>query len=611
MMDTKKSKSIRKTITVLIIIVVAAGLLGMNRYINNKNKLLKMIDAGDTVVIELAEPKYEIEVQGEVEQAAEWVQLDSLRTNGIFRQYFDNIFNINKISYNKINSKSGCLYVIEDNMHSGNTTLYDAFRNKTFVEKYWNDEDIISKIIDIVQLAYTDMERTTVDSLYASINAYYDLLTDNINPNSFNPSQSVTREQFYALVFKSVERVQELESSPTYLNDTGGVTEHSLYAQQVEEYAFLNTGDNCLDEGNVSGSISRLEAIYMIVNRFFPEQLKTVDINGECYSDCKNAGDLALKAKFKTEVDGVITPKDNWQAYILAYMMQNPNKGIQEELYKPMVVAKQIGLLGDIETESRWDEPLSKAEAIELITDAFLILNKTEGYLTTAEYGEIEESQKIGHIELGDYVYMSKEFIDKIEEIESEMEVMELSDPNRVLYNGVTLYDVAEAVIAYRDTIIKYTGESPTLEELEEQANMSGTTYRAILEYEAMHRFTEPDVEPKEEVPEVVEPTQQPTQPPEVVETPAPSTQLTLEQIINWEYGVDPFIPTEDYDPNYNYKYTSDEWKLVDEETRTWIHPTGLISHDRDGDGLDDATCMGMPGLEWSTTSTDEPAPFK
>ena len=84
---------------------------------------------------------------------------------------------------------------------------------------------------------------------------------------------------------------------------------------------------------------------------------------------------------------------------------------------------------------------------------------------------------------------MSDEFIDKIKELESEMEVMELSDPNRILYNGVTLYDVAEAVIAYRDTIIKYTGESPTLEELEEQANMSGTTYRAILEYEAMHRF--------------------------------------------------------------------------------------------------------------------------
>ena len=54
---------------------------------------------------------------------------------------------------------------------------------------------------------------------------------------------------------------------------------------------------------------------------------------------------------------------------------------------------------------------------------------------------------------------MSDEFIDKIK-ARVRNGSHGIKRPQQVLYNGVTLYDVAEAVIAYRDTIIKYTGES-------------------------------------------------------------------------------------------------------------------------------------------------------
>ena len=74
----------RFVIPTMTMLLLASQIAGCT--VVDSKQFVEMIDAGDTVVIELAEPKYEIEVQGEVEQAAEWVQLDSLRTYGIFRQ---------------------------------------------------------------------------------------------------------------------------------------------------------------------------------------------------------------------------------------------------------------------------------------------------------------------------------------------------------------------------------------------------------------------------------------------------------------------------------------------------------------------------------------------
>ena len=80
-------------------------------------------------------------------------------------------------------------------------------------------------------------------------------------------------------------------------------------------------------------------------------------------------------------------------------MIAKEDVGMQEELYKAMVVAKKLGLIEG--NESRWDEPLNRAEAINLIIKVHLAKNEIYGYLTDVEYGEIDESKVeiIGEVE--------------------------------------------------------------------------------------------------------------------------------------------------------------------------------------------------------------------
>lgn len=382
--------NLKKVVAPVVALTLLTSLAGCSS--DGSKKMVEMIDAGESIVIEVAQPTYDINVKGTVESSQDWIQLDSLKTYNDFRMDFDTLFNINKVTNGTVNSKSGCLYVDASGNQSGNTTLADAFRNKVFMDKYWGNEEVRNGLIKLATKAYTDVEDTNKENVYASLNAYFDLLPDNTDPSSFNASQSVTREQFYSMVFKSSNKVTELKNDTSYTDATGGKTDYSLYAQQVDEKAFLNTQDKCLDGNNAKGSISRAEAVYLVVNNFLGDELNKVDTKDKAFSDCKNAGDLALKVGFKEKKDGTITSKDNWQTFTLAYMMQNPDKGMQEDLYKAMVVANNLGLLGDNVNESRWDEPISKEESIELLTNVFQAQNKLGSYTSTVEYGKIIET---------------------------------------------------------------------------------------------------------------------------------------------------------------------------------------------------------------------------
>lgn len=60
------------------------------------------------------------------------------------------------------------------------------------------------------------------------------------------------------------------------------------------------------------------------------------------------------------------TGKDQYKAANLSYMVENPSKGMDEELYKAMVVAYAHGIFGNSK-DSRWDEPITKAEALQAL----------------------------------------------------------------------------------------------------------------------------------------------------------------------------------------------------------------------------------------------------
>ena len=333
------------------------------------------------------------EMIGQKQKEVTWIQLDQLKThsNG-FRQGFDKQFNITVVRESGIGGKSGCLYINPNGERDGNTTLKDAMRNKVFQSKYWSNATVRNELVKLANTVYvdiSDLDEST--SLLASLNAYYNLLNDSINPDAFNPTQSLTREEFYTLFLKANTPVYPLDTTKiaTY-ESIAGQTEYSKYASQVADAGWLPISNHSLDSTNATGSITRLEAVYMVVSSLFPEELSKVHDSDKSYIDIKNAGDLALKAGFKERLkDGskAIVEKDRWQAYSLAYSLQNPQKGVQRELYRATVVAHRLGLLPG--EEMRWDESISKVEALQLLIDAYEAQNTLYGYLTEAENGKI------------------------------------------------------------------------------------------------------------------------------------------------------------------------------------------------------------------------------
>lgn len=406
-MDAKFMKIKRIIIPVITAVMMMSQLAGCA--LMSSSEMIDMIDQGQSIVLEVNEPStYTISVKGEQKDEIEWVQLDQLKTfNTGFRQGVDEVFNINIITDNNTGAKYGCLYVVNVNgqeMRSGNTTIADAFRNKRFIQGYYSDSAVKTKLSELAEKAYTDIDANSKYGLQATFNAYYNLLNDAENPDAFNPTQSVTREEFYTMLYKSTHGVSNINigESDAFAMAMGETTEYTKYAKQVADLGFLSYKNKSLDGENIGNSISRIEAIYMIVRQNFDDLYQKATSKNNAFTDTKSAGDLALKLGFKEEVTKErvnektgknekykdIVEKDMWQLYTLDHMLKNPDDGLQDELYRAMAVAKAVGIIK--EAESRWDEVLSKSEAIDLIINTQLAKNELYGFATELEYAEME-----------------------------------------------------------------------------------------------------------------------------------------------------------------------------------------------------------------------------
>ncbi|MEM4385389.1 MAG: hypothetical protein QXD03_02440 [Candidatus Anstonellales archaeon] len=385
-MSGKFMKLKKVIVPAITCIVLASQLVGCA--VVNSNEMLDMIDTGKEVVIELHQPSYEVSIKGEKERKIEWIQLDQLTTFREFRQDFDTLFNINIVREGVYSGKSGCLYVDQDGDRNGNSTLMNAFRNKVFIEKYWNKAEVRSKMSEIVKQVYSDVDGQV--ATLAALNAYYNLLDDKENPNAFNPTEPLKRDEFYSLVYRAITPVHDIRNTDvdTAAKNVGGNTDHLRYAMYLLNNGFITTENSGgLNKKLLESNISRAEAIYLVVNTLFKEDLSKVTGKEKAFNDTKNAGDLALKMGFRVKAGDNIINKFRWDAYTIAYMLKHPSKGMQEELYKAMVIAKQKGLITG--EDSRWDEPINKAEAIELLINSFIALNKDKGYLSKDEYGKV------------------------------------------------------------------------------------------------------------------------------------------------------------------------------------------------------------------------------
>lgn len=421
-----------------IVLPTLSALILMGTFVgcgNSTSELYDLMQNTSEITIELAQPEYKVNVRGTQSEKGNlpWIQLDKLKTYNDFRQDFDRALGIKVVTNNGENGKSGCLYVDASGDRNGNTTLEDAFRNKVFIEKYWNSSDTQKEIYGMIGKAYDDAEDMSDDTkLYAALNAYYNLLVDTENPNSFNENQSVSREQFMSAMYRMNTAVNsnyldgwnpELDS---FVKATG-LSVYSAEAKQMAGFSWLDYANGSLNAQTAKQYMSRLEAVYMVVKANFPTQYDSYDMNKRvAYTDVKNAGDLTgSKNEEDTEKN---REKEKWQLYVLHMLLDEHSHGIQEELYRALGVASDLNLIApDSKGELRWDEPISKKETIQLMVNITMAKNKLEGYKTEAEDGKVNADKFGFHYGglMADGSKVEKETAEKIAGIEEKEKPVE------------------------------------------------------------------------------------------------------------------------------------------------------------------------------------------
>ena len=346
----------RFIIPTLTAVIIASQLMGCAAM--TQSELLQAINNGDQIEIEVIEPGFVEDEQGQ-ETTLSWTELASLTTNADLRSGWDDTLGIIRTD----EGKNGVFYVNEAGDNENNNTLKVVMHNRAFVQSLEN-EDSLTALADASLKNYADIEdNETMKAVYMGINGYFNLLPDN-EPNYANPDSSLMRNEFMAMVYRADTPVQEITADENFATAVGK-SDYNIYAQGVNDNAYLSTENKNLDNLTYNGAISRAEAIYLIVNRYFSEDFNSVDLNSSKSSltDAKDGGDIATKQKF-IENDKM---KDRWRAYELQYAIQNPDDGLPTDLYKALVVANQKGL---ISSTTRWDEAITRSEAVELLVTA-------------------------------------------------------------------------------------------------------------------------------------------------------------------------------------------------------------------------------------------------
>lgn len=339
----------RLIIPTLTMVVIASQLMGCAA--TSQSELLQMLQNGEQIEIEVASPIYE--EQGEESQIL-WEQLALLDTNDVLRKAWDDTLGIT----NTETGKNGILYVNADGKNEPNNTLRVALHNREFV-KFLENESSIIELSEAVGNQYVDTDiENEMKAVYMGINGYFNLLPDN-ETNYCNADATLQRNEFMAMLFRAETPVSELTANKEF-ETAVGKSDLNVYAQGVADSSYLDITSKSLNNLTYNGTITRAEAIYSLVSRYFADDLKAVDTKGVTFDDAKDGGDIASQQKFDTT-------KDYWKSYELTYALQNPDNGLPTDLYKALIVAKDKGL---ITSETRWDEGLTKAEAVEMLVIA-------------------------------------------------------------------------------------------------------------------------------------------------------------------------------------------------------------------------------------------------
>lgn len=279
-----------------------------------------------------------------------------------------------------ITLSKGSVYIDLEGHQQLNNTLLNALRNKEFGETQLNNEAILAQITKAVNETFTDIEES--DEKAAFFNSYWYLLPDEAGEVAeFKGSQLLTRAQAMTLVMRAITPVETGRKPKTDNAFTAAVgdTVYTDYASYLNSKAYLNTLDGTLNEGYFNGKMSRAEYIYLCLNSVFSsDEIGSIDITKANLSDC---------------IKGNVTD--------LVAAVENPDNGVPEGLYNAIASANVLGI---ISSETRWDEPITKTEAIDMFVATVQAYNNQYGYIvdleTAQENAALKEKAKASYAKL-------------------------------------------------------------------------------------------------------------------------------------------------------------------------------------------------------------------
>lgn len=356
-MSGKFIKFKKKAVTFITLAIIASQLMGCGS--TTSDQFSQAVKNGQAVEVMVEVP--DNKEQG-TKQELTWVQLDKLDTYKEFRRNFEDALFITSFG---ADSKNGICYADLEGNHEGNNTLYNGFANNKFRMNYWNNEEVQEQVKKYAAEQFADVDEESTEAEMAALNAYYNILPD-ADPNYFNGDSLLTRGEFMSAVFRAETQVTDLsEIEDEAFKELVGDTEYTAYASALASDSYLDTESKSLNNTTFNGTMTRGEAVYMLMSHYYSSELESYEAPKDSKSGIKNAGNVAEKQGYTG---------DYGKSYELVYCIQNADKGAPEDIYKAIELAYEKGILEEGE-QSRWDEGITKVEGLSLLVETYLSFN--------------------------------------------------------------------------------------------------------------------------------------------------------------------------------------------------------------------------------------------
>lgn len=303
----------------------------------------------------------------------EWIELDQLQTHSSLRRNFDDAFGIVRFD---VGSKNGVMYSDLDGNWTGNNTLYNAFKNRTFVEDYWNNGKVKSTLAEYAREEFSDVNSDDV-AVVAGMNAYYNIIPSAADGTS-GLSANATRAEAMGAIFRADTPVESVEANAEFATAVGD-SEWNIYAQDLASYSWLDYTNGSLNSDNYNGFITKAEFVYMLMNRYFPDEMNSAIANISGKTVAEKQGFISTDKE-----TGNVTYGHAWQAYVLQYGLSNEKAELQEQLSAVLQLANSKGI---VQSTSDWRNPIMKYDVVNMLIKTYEVMGESSGYSVAVRNG--------------------------------------------------------------------------------------------------------------------------------------------------------------------------------------------------------------------------------